>query len=67
MRCDSEHQPVSVKALALELPAASWQAISWREGSAGALTSCFARVRVRAAHRDQWRTEPRDEEWLLIE
>jgi SRSO17 transposase len=22
---------------------------------------------VRAAHRDAWRTEPRDEEWLLIE
>ena len=67
MRRDSEHQPVSVKALALALPAASWQAISWREGSAGALTSRFARVRVRAAHRDEWRAEPRDEEWLLIE
>jgi SRSO17 transposase len=67
MRRDSEHQPVSVKALALALPATSWQAISWREGSAGALTSRFARVRVRAAHRDEWRAEPRDEEWLLIE
>ena len=22
---------------------------------------------MRAAHRDEWRTEPRDEEWLLIE
>ena len=31
------------------------------------LTSRFARVRVRAAHRDEWRAEPRDEEWLLIE
>jgi len=67
MRRDSEHQPVSVKALALGLPPASWQTISWREGSAGALTSRFARVRVRAAHRDEWRAEPRDEEWLLIE
>ena len=67
MRRDSEHQPVSVKALALGLPAASWQTISWREGSAGTLTSRFARVRVRAAHRDEWRAEPRDEEWLLIE
>src|SRR5215218_7516754 len=38
-----------------------------REGSAGALTSRFARVRVRAAHRDEGRAEPRDEEWLLIE
>src|SRR5215204_5070014 len=66
-RRDAEHRPVSVKALAFDLPAASWQAISWREGSAGALTSRFARVRVRAAHRDDWRTEPRDEEWLVIE
>src|SRR6185295_1167035 len=24
-------------------------------------------VRVRAAHHDEWRTAPRDEEWLLIE
>jgi SRSO17 transposase len=67
MRRDAEHCPVSVKALALDLPAADWQTISWREGSAGALTSRFARVRVRAAHRDEWRAEPRDEEWLVIE
>jgi SRSO17 transposase len=67
MRRDAEDRPVSVKALARNLPAASWQTISWREGTAGALTSRFARVRVRAAHRDEWRAEPRDEEWLLIE
>jgi SRSO17 transposase len=67
MRRDAEHHPVSVKTFALGLPAASWQTISWREGSAGALISRFARVRVRAAHRDEWRAEPRDEEWLLIE
>src|SRR5881275_2271777 len=53
MRRDSEHQPVSVKALALGLPPASWQTVCWREGSTGALTSRFARVRVRAAHRDE--------------
>ena len=67
MRRDAEHHPVSVKALALGLPPESWQTMFWREGSTGALTSRFARVRVRAAHRDEWRTEPRDEEWLLIE
>src|SRR3954452_24685758 len=67
MRHDAEHRPVSVKTLALGLPAADWQTISWREGSAGALISRFARVRVRAAHHDYWRAEPRDEEWLLIE
>src|SRR4051794_23691687 len=54
MRRDTEHRPVSVKALARGLPAASWQTISWREGTTGALTSRFARVRVRAAHRDYW-------------
>ena len=37
--------------------------ISWREGVAEPLASRFARVRVRAASRDQ----PRAEEWLLIE
>src|SRR4051794_41188548 len=67
MRRDSEHQPVSVEALALSLPPASWQTVSWREGSAGALTSRFARVRVRAAHRDEWRAEARGEERVLVE
>src|SRR3954453_22409285 len=67
MRRDAEHRPVRVKALGVDLPVASWPTISWREGTAGALTSRFARVRVRAAHRDEWRSEPREEEWLLIE
>ena len=31
------------------------------------LSSRFARVRVRAAHRDYWLSEMRPEEWLLIE
>ena len=31
------------------------------------LSSRFARVRVRVAHRDYWRTDSRPEEWLLIE
>jgi SRSO17 transposase len=31
------------------------------------LTSRFAALRVRAAHRDYWRSSPREEEWLLIE
>src|SRR3982074_799164 len=56
-RRDAEPRPVSVKALALDLPAASWQMISWREGTAGPLASRFARVRGRAAHRDYWRGE----------
>src|SRR4051812_22917431 len=67
MRRDAEHSPVSVKALALGLPPASWQTVSWREGSAGALTSRFARVRVRPAHRDEWRAGARGGGWVLDE
>jgi SRSO17 transposase len=66
-RRDPEHQPVQVKALALGLPQEAWQVVTWREGSADWLTSRFARVRVRAAHRDEALAEPRAEEWLLIE
>lgn len=66
-RRDPEHQPVQAKALALGLPASAWQTITWREGSADSLTSRFARLRVRAAHRDEGLAEPRAEEWLLIE
>src|SRR3954469_17745116 len=35
MRRDSEHQPISVKTLALGLPPASWQTVSWRKGNTG--------------------------------
>jgi SRSO17 transposase len=64
---DAEHQPVSVKELALGLPKSAWRTIEWREGSAQTMSSRFARVRVRAARRDERRHEPRPEEWLLIE
>jgi SRSO17 transposase len=67
MRRDGEHPPTSVKALALALAQKAWTAISWREGAADRLISRFARVRVRAAHRDYWLGELRPEEWLLIE
>jgi SRSO17 transposase len=64
---DAYHQPVSVKELALSLPAASWKDVGWRQGRQGILRSRFAALRVRPAHRDYKRTEPRPEEWLLIE
>jgi SRSO17 transposase len=67
IRRDAEHHPISVKALARGLPARAWRTIEWREGTAVRLSSRFARVRVRVAHRDYWLTEPRPEEWLLIE
>lgn len=60
---DASHQPIAVADLARALPAASWRSVSWRQGVSGPLRSRFARVRVRAAHRDL----PRAEEWLIIE
>jgi SRSO17 transposase len=67
IRRDAKHRPISVKALARGLPQRAWRAIQWREGAAMRLSSRFARVRVRAAHRDYWLAEPRAEEWLVIE
>src|SRR6201993_1430775 len=62
-----DHQPVSVKQLAMSLHSSVFKEISWREGSDRKLRSRFAAVRVRAAHRDYEKAEPRQEEWLLIE
>jgi SRSO17 transposase len=67
MRRDAEHQPISVKDLAVDLSASAWRKVTWREGAAAPLSSRFARVRVRVAHRDYRLSESRPEEWLLIE
>jgi SRSO17 transposase len=64
---DAEHQPVSVKELAFSLPDHAWKIVTWREGTRQKLKSRFAAVRVRPAHRDQKRSEPYSEEWLLLE
>ena len=64
---DWKHQPVTVKDLALSLPEGAWKTVSWRQGVKKKLTSRFAALRVRAAHRDYWRTVPHPEEWLLME
>ena len=67
IRRDAEHQPISAKQLALELPKGAWRRVTWREGSNTKLASRFAAVRVRPAHRDYHRSSPRPEEWCLIE
>jgi SRSO17 transposase len=67
MRRAGNHRPLSVKALAFGLPKRAWRTIKWREGTADQLSSRFARLRVRVAHRDNWLTNSRAEEWLLIE
>jgi SRSO17 transposase len=63
VRRDATHQPIGVRELARALPSSSYRTVTWREGTNTALSSRFARVRVRAAHADR----PREEEWLLIE
>jgi SRSO17 transposase len=67
LRRDKDHQPVSAKQLASDLPAQDWKTVSWRQGTEQKLRSRFAAVRVRPAHRDYWQAEPHAEEWLLIE
>lgn len=58
----------AVEKLATELPKEAWREVQWREGSGKRLSSRFARIRVRAAHRDALPADdPRAEEWLLIE
>ncbi len=60
---DEHHQPISVLTLARALGAQCFRSVTWRQGTSEPLRSRFARVRVRAAHRDV----PREEEWLVIE
>ena len=67
LRREPGHEPVAVKALAVALPESAWRDVAWREGSNARLSSRFAAVRVRPAHRDYLRPEMRPEEWLLIE
>jgi SRSO17 transposase len=64
---DANHQPLSVKELAVSLSAEVWEKVTWRQGVSKKLRSRFAAVRVRPAHRDWERSEPHPEEWLLIE
>ncbi|WP_316980463.1 IS701 family transposase [Shumkonia mesophila] len=62
-----EHKPDSAKDVAEGLPADAWQTVTWREGSNAVLQSRFAAVRLRPAHRDTLRKEPRPQEWFLVE
>lgn len=61
------HEPLSAKELAPGLEADAWQTINRREGSNATLSSCFARIRVCPAHRDNRRRRLRPEQWLLVE
>lgn len=67
VRRSAEHAPLPAKHLVANLPKRAWRRVTWREGSNAALSSRFAAIRVRPAHRDYNRTDPRPEEWLLVE
>lgn len=67
MRRTAEHSPITVLELAKQLPQRRFRNMAWREGTRGRMKARCAAVRVRPAHRDTWRREPRPEEWLLIE
>ena len=67
LRRDEAVHPVSVEALALSLPRTAFRTVTWRAGAAGKLRSRFAVLQVRPAHRDEGRSAPRPQEWLLIE
>jgi SRSO17 transposase len=53
--------------VAFELAPQHWHNVTWREGTNAKLRSRFARVRVRAAHRDNLRRALREPQWLVIE
>ncbi len=67
LRREAGNEPVCVKALALSLPSQAYCPVTWPEGSNASLSSRFAAVRVRPAHRDCLGTAMRAEQWLLIE
>jgi len=67
LRRNKDHQPLSVRELALSLPSTAWKKITWRVATRRSLQSRFALLRVRPAHRDHERAEPYPEEWLLME
>jgi SRSO17 transposase len=68
-RLRPDRKPVAIAELIAGLRPDDWQTVAFRDGPDGEqMSSRFAFVRVRAAHRWQWgfATEPR-EEWLICE
>jgi SRSO17 transposase len=67
IRRSGKQQPASVLELAKHAPKNMWEDICWREGTRGKMSSRFFSLRVRPAHRDDQRHEPREVEWLIAE
>jgi SRSO17 transposase len=66
-RRTAQRQPMSVKTLALSLPAQAFHTISWREGTNEPLSGRFAALRVRHAGGNAGKARLRPLQWLLIE
>jgi len=67
LRRDAAHRPVTLQTLAMRLPARTWRRVTWRAGTQGELSSRFAAMRVRPAHRDPQRAAPWPDKGRLIE
>ncbi len=68
LRRGGDGAPVDqVRVVAENLPPEAWRAVTWRQGVAEPLASRFAALRIRPAHGDARRSEPRPEQWLLAE
>lgn len=67
MRRDQEHQPITAKQLAQELPERNWRELAWREGSKEMLRSRFAALQVRPAYGDDRKGSLQPQQWLLME
>jgi SRSO17 transposase len=67
VRRDGDHQPLSAKEFAKQLPAEAWKEVEWREGSNQTLSSRFTAVRIRPASRDHKLAQPHPVEWLVVE
>jgi SRSO17 transposase len=65
LRRNARRKPLSVKKIAMSLPAEAYKTVKWREGTSKELSSRFAAVRVRAAQKET--KKQRSEEWLIIE
>jgi SRSO17 transposase len=67
IRRNPSRKSATVMDLAKHAPKALWKNVVWREGTRRKMTSRFFFLRVRPAHRDENRHEPRDLESLIAE
>lgn len=67
MQRSRDHKPLLAKALAESLPVDAWKTVTWRDGTNVDPASRFAAVRIRVASGDCNLTQPRAEEWFIVE